>query len=61
VVVEVVEEQDIEQQHLEKALEEELYHCLYPEEARQPAVVPNVQEDDCNDGGQQVEVQQKDC
>jgi hypothetical protein len=60
VVVEVVEEQHIGQQHLEKALEEELYQCLYPEEARQPAVVPNVQGDDCNDEGQQVEVQQKD-
>ena len=56
----MVEEQHIGQPNLEKAPEEELYHYPYPEEARQPAVVPNVQENDCNGGGRQVEVQKKD-
>jgi hypothetical protein len=58
---EVVEEQHIEQPDLQRAQEEELHHYYpYPEVARQPAVELNEQEDDCNGGGQQVEVQQKD-
>ena len=56
----VVEEQHIEQPDWQRALEEELHCYLYPEVAKQPAVVPNEQEDGCNCVGQQVGVQQKD-
>jgi hypothetical protein len=56
---EVVKEQHIEQPDLQRALEEELYgDYLYQKVAKQPAVVPNEGEDDCN-GRQQVKVQQK--